>query len=56
MKYTRWMIEKYDGIRAFWSPADKQLLSRSGRKLLVPLTILNETFLPISFWVDGEIW
>ena len=50
------MIEKFDGIRAFWSPVDGQLLSRSGRSLQLPPSLLAESFIPIKFWLDGEIW
>eukprot|EP00026_Physarum_polycephalum_P000761 Phypoly_transcript_00762.p1 GENE.Phypoly_transcript_00762~~Phypoly_transcript_00762.p1 ORF type:complete len:886 (-),score=68.50 Phypoly_transcript_00762:72-2729(-) len=51
-----WMIEKFDGIRAFWSPTDNHLISRSGRKLQIPSAILEASFLAINFWMDGEIW
>lgn len=53
--YFRWMLEKYDGIRAFWSPAEKQFLSRSGRKLPVDASV-RDLFSNVDFWLDGEIW
>eukprot|EP00026_Physarum_polycephalum_P002439 Phypoly_transcript_02445.p1 GENE.Phypoly_transcript_02445~~Phypoly_transcript_02445.p1 ORF type:complete len:904 (+),score=143.32 Phypoly_transcript_02445:44-2755(+) len=48
-----WLGEKYDGVRCFWNPQERQLYSRHGITIdLYPP--LNCLFCDIT--LDGEIW
>jgi hypothetical protein len=49
----RWLGEKYDGIRCWWDPTEKQLYSRHGS----PIDMLSSMF---QFFggsaLDAELW
>ena len=49
----RWMLEKYDGVRAFWNPESKAFYTRQGRKKVMPQEIIDS--MPTIF-LDGELW
>jgi len=50
---TRWLFEKYDGVRGFWNPEKKAFFSRNGNKLPVPQEVIDS--MP-RIYLDGEIW
>jgi len=52
--YTRWVFEKYDGIRGFWNPMKKAMYSRRGTKLELPQQVLDD--MPSDLFLDGELW
>ena len=47
----RWLSEKYDGIRAYWTGG--KLLTRAGKEIIVPNSIKDQ-LPPIA--LDGELW
>jgi len=51
---SRWLFEKYDGIRAFWNPLKKTFYSRLGNVLNIPQEIVDA--MPEDIFLDGEIW
>jgi ATP-dependent DNA ligase len=48
---TRWLTEKFDGMRLFWT--GKQLFTRQGKEIIAPQFFTNQ--LP-SVPLDGELW
>jgi len=46
--------EKHDGVRAFWNPVDKVLLSRQGLEIKVPQNWIDELS-GFPYWLDGEL-
>ena len=52
---TRWVFEKYDGVRAFWNPNKKAFYSRRGNKFTsIPQEIIDS--MPDDIFLDGELW
>lgn len=51
---TRWMFEKYDGVRGFWNPVKRAFYSRKGKVLPFPKDITES--MPGDVFLDGEIW
>jgi DNA ligase-1 len=49
-----WISEKLDGIRAYWSHKDGELLSRNGNIIIAPNWFIQE--LPKDVDLDGELW
>ena len=49
----RWMLEKYDGVRAFWNPETKSFYTRTGLKKNMPQEIIDS--MP-NIFLDGELW
>jgi ATP-dependent DNA ligase len=49
--FNRWMTEKYDGARLYWSGT--AFYTRQGRKLTVPESIKRS--MP-NVKLDGELW
>ena len=47
----RWMSEKFDGIRAYWT--GRRMYSRSGKEIQIPQFFYNK--LP-RYALDGELW
>eukprot|EP00026_Physarum_polycephalum_P002219 Phypoly_transcript_02224.p1 GENE.Phypoly_transcript_02224~~Phypoly_transcript_02224.p1 ORF type:complete len:937 (+),score=116.21 Phypoly_transcript_02224:57-2867(+) len=52
-KNAWWLGEKYDGVRCFWNPQEKQMYSRHGLYIEVHPSV-NSTL--GSVMLDGEIW
>jgi len=50
----RWIFEKYDGIRGFWNPHKKAMLSRNSNQFILPQEVLDA--LPADTFLDGELW
>ena len=50
---NRWMLEKYDGVRAFWNPQSRCFYSRKGLKKNLPQDIIDS--MP-NIFLDGELW
>jgi len=50
---NRWMLEKYDGVRAFWNPQSRCFYSRTGLKKNLPQDIIDS--MP-NIFLDGELW
>eukprot|EP00026_Physarum_polycephalum_P000561 Phypoly_transcript_00562.p1 GENE.Phypoly_transcript_00562~~Phypoly_transcript_00562.p1 ORF type:complete len:1320 (+),score=101.35 Phypoly_transcript_00562:116-4075(+) len=52
-----WMGEKYDGVRCFWDPHDKQLYTRHGQEIKMhpKFTSVYSNTSP-HIVLDGEIW
>eukprot|EP00026_Physarum_polycephalum_P000339 Phypoly_transcript_00339.p1 GENE.Phypoly_transcript_00339~~Phypoly_transcript_00339.p1 ORF type:complete len:1688 (+),score=210.60 Phypoly_transcript_00339:78-5141(+) len=48
-----WLGEKYDGVRCFWNPSEKQLYSRYGFRFSMHPAV-NSLFGGVVF--DGEMW
>jgi len=48
------MLEKYDGVRAFWNPVTKAFYSRTGRRFDLPQDIAKQ--MPYDIFLDGEFW
>eukprot|EP00026_Physarum_polycephalum_P001831 Phypoly_transcript_01834.p1 GENE.Phypoly_transcript_01834~~Phypoly_transcript_01834.p1 ORF type:complete len:743 (-),score=122.50 Phypoly_transcript_01834:185-2413(-) len=48
-----WLGEKYDGVRCYWNPEDRQLYSRHGLSINFPQKV-SLLFGHVVF--DGEIW
>jgi DNA ligase-1 len=48
---SRWMTEKYDGMRLYWD--GNQFFTRQGKRVKIPDSVAEQ--LP-SFALDGEIW
>jgi hypothetical protein len=53
IQYSRWMFEKYDGMRGFWNPHRKLFFSRSGKIFIFPTFI---TSMMPDLFLDGELW
>lgn len=51
---TRWLFEKYDGVRGFWNPVKKKFYSRYGKPFRIVQEIINE--MPEDMFLDGEFW
>jgi len=51
---SRWLFEKYDGVRGFWNPLKKAFYSRHGKRLLLPQEIIDS--MPDDIFLDGELW
>ena len=51
---SRWMFEKYDGVRGFWNPLKKAFFSRKGNKFPFPQEIIDS--MPADLFLDGELW
>ena len=50
----RWMLEKYDGVRAFWNPQTKCFYSRNGLKVKnMGKDVIDS--MP-NIFLDGELW
>jgi ATP-dependent DNA ligase len=47
------LFEKYDGIRGFWNPKQKQFFSRHGKVIRMPEEVIAQ--MP-DIMLDGEIW
>jgi len=47
------MLEKYDGVRAFWNPQTKCFYTRTGLKKDMPQDIIDS--MP-NIFLDGELW
>jgi len=47
------MLEKYDGVRAFWNPQSRCFYSRTGLKKNLPQDIIDS--MP-NIFLDGELW
>jgi len=47
------MLEKYDGVRAFWNPQTKTFYNRKGTKRAMPQEIIDS--MP-NIFLDGELW
>jgi len=47
------MLEKYDGVRAFWNPQNRCFYSRTGLKKNLPQDIIDS--MP-NIFLDGELW
>lgn len=48
------MFEKYDGVRAFWHPAERTFYSRYGKPFVLPPQITEA--MPPNIVLDGELW
>jgi len=50
----RWMLEKYDGVRAFWNPQTNSFYTRRGVKVKnIPQDVIDS--MP-NIFLDGELW
>jgi len=50
----RWMLEKYDGVRAFWNPQTNSFYTRNGLKVKnIPQDVIDS--MP-NIFLDGELW
>jgi len=47
------MLEKYDGVRAFWNPQMKNFYTRTGLKKNMPQEVIDS--MP-NIFLDGELW
>ena len=52
--FSRWLFEKYDGVRGFWNPKAKAFFSRQGRQFTLPQHIIDA--MPQNVYLDGELW
>jgi len=52
--HTRWLFEKYDGVRGFWNPQKKQFYSRYGKPFPMPQEVIDA--MPSDMFLDGELW
>lgn len=48
----RWMSEKFDGVRAYWS--GQRFISRYGKEIWCPSWFIEK--LPKNISLDGELW
>lgn len=50
---TRWLGEKYDGVRALWNPRKQILYTRLGNPIQL---LISHVSLFIDRFIDAEIW
>ena len=50
---NRWVIEKYDGVRALWNHKRRAFYTRWGSDIFIPNYIVDS--MTPHFWIDSEI-
>lgn len=51
---SRWVFEKFDGVRALWDNENRQFYTRWGN--ILPLPNFIEDSMPANLWLDGEVF